>query len=44
MILEELVLLRKIKEKKNVLVMRLSVCAEWILNLVREIAGVSTDP
>ena len=30
--------------RKNVLVMGLSTCVEWILNFVQEIAGVSTDP
>ena len=30
--------------KKNVLAMGLSACAEWILNFVQEIAVVSTDP
>ena len=44
LILKGLVLPKKKKEKKVVLVMRLSACAEWILNFVQEIAGVSTYP
>ena len=32
------------KDKKTLLAMRLSACAEWILNFVEDIADVSTDP
>ena len=35
---------KKKKLKKNVLAMGLSAWAEWILNFVHEIAGVSTNP
>ena len=34
----------KKKDRKPILAMGLSACAEWILNFVQEIASVSTDP
>ena len=34
----------KLKKTKQCLANGVSACAEWILNFVQEIAGVSTDP